>query len=155
MPDYSEALRSIGQALEARQINGFELKRLPDRYVIQNASTEPGSSKLRRWFRRESNAGITEPLILKFADIEKLSETGRARRSQPDRLTEFKSLSSLLRTIGAHVDAKEVELVTLQKRAITITLSYRDKDGTEHQEDRAIASFYTPFLELCQKRSQM
>ena len=154
MRGYTEALRSIGQALEARHIISFELQRLADMYTIQNASQEQVSSKLRRFFWRESQAGITEPLILKGADIEKLSTAGRAKRSKPDRLTDFKDLSSLLRTIGAYLDSKSVELLTLQKRAISVTLSYRDMDGMEHKEDRSIASFYRTFLDLCHKRSQ-
>jgi hypothetical protein len=32
---YDEDLRAIGQALEARNISVFELKRLADRYVIE------------------------------------------------------------------------------------------------------------------------
>jgi hypothetical protein len=154
MGGYSEALRSIGQALEAKHIISFELKRLADIYTIQNVSQEQVSSKLRRFFWRESQAGITEPLIFKGADVEKLSTAGRAKRTKPDRLTEFKALPSLLRTIGAYLDSRSVELLTLQKRAISVTLSYRDNDGMERKEDRTIASFYRTFLDLCHERSQ-
>jgi hypothetical protein len=140
MGGYSEALRSIGQALEAKHIISFELKRLADIYTIQNVSQEQVSSKLRRFF--------------KGADVEKLSTAGRAKRTKPDRLTEFKALPSLLRTIGAYLDSRSVELLTLQKRAISVTLSYRDNDGMERKEDRTIASFYRTFLDLCHERSQ-
>jgi hypothetical protein len=59
-----------------------------------------------------------------------------------------------LRTVGAYLDSKEVDLLMLQKRRISITLSYRDKTGQERQEDRSIAAFYRVFLELCGKRGQ-
>jgi hypothetical protein len=59
-----------------------------------------------------------------------------------------------LRTIGAYLDSREVELLELQKRRISITLSYRDNTGNERQEDRSIASFYRVFLDVCSKRGQ-
>lgn len=153
MGEYSEALRAIGQALEARQVISFELKRLTDMYVIQNASRGQAPSKLRQWLRGGSQAAGTESLILKAADLEKLSKAGRAKRSKADGLTDFKKLSSLLRTIGAHLESKSVVLISLEKRAISVTLAYRDQDGNEHQEDRTIASFYRTFLDLCHRRS--
>jgi hypothetical protein len=58
-----------------------------------------------------------------------------------------------LRTIGAYLDSREVELLELQKRRISITLLYRDKAGHEREEDRAISSFYRLFLELYGKRT--
>ena len=48
-----------------------------------------------------------------------------------------------------------VELVELQKRRISITLSCRDKEGHEQGEDRSISSFYNLFLEFYGKRGQM
>jgi hypothetical protein len=40
---YDEDLRAIGQALEARNISVFELKRLADRYVIEGTPQEASS----------------------------------------------------------------------------------------------------------------
>ena len=59
-----------------------------------------------------------------------------------------------LRTVGAYLDAKGVELVELHKRPISITLSYRDKEGHQQGEDRTVSSFYNLFLELYGKRGQ-
>ncbi len=139
---YDEDLRAIGQALEARDIRVFELQHLTEQYVVQGMSEQTGSL-------RSSNA---ESLTLGLADVEKLSQTGRARRSKPGQLTNFHTVSNTLRTIGAYLDSKDVELVELHKRPITVTLSYRDKVGQEHKEDRTIVSFYNFFIELCGKR---
>ncbi len=153
---YDEDLRAIGQALEARDISVFELKRLADNYVIQGTPEQTGSlrSKVRQWLRRLRSGSTAEVLALGLADVEQLSQAGRAKRSNPDRLTHFHRVSNILRTIGAYLDASEFELVELHKRRISITLSYRDKAGHEREEDRTISSFYRLFLELYGKRGQ-
>jgi hypothetical protein len=153
---YDEDLRSIGQALEAKNISVFELKRLADRYIIQGMPEQTGSlgSKVRQWYWQVRNAFRAESLSLGPDDVERLSEAGRAKRSKPRRLPDFYSVSSTLRTVGAYLDARGVELVRLYKRPITIALSYRDKQGHEHEEDRPISSFYNLFLELYGKRGQ-
>ncbi len=153
---YDEDLRAIGQALEARDISVFELKRLADNYVIQGTPEQTGSlrSKIRQWLRRLRSGSTAELLALGLADIEQLSQAGRAKRSNPAQLADFHSVSNTLRTIGAYLDSREVELVELHKRRISITLSYRDKAGHEREEDRTIASFYRLFLDLCGKRGQ-
>ncbi|HEX9663628.1 MAG TPA: hypothetical protein VGB27_15185 [Candidatus Binatia bacterium] len=153
---YDEDLRSIGQALEAKEISVFELKHLASSYIIRG-TPEPTRSlytKVLRWFQRLRSGSASESLILGLADIEKMSEAGRRKRSNPGQLTNFRSISNLLRTIGAYLDFSEFELVELHKRPISITLSYRDKAGHDQKEDRTISSFYKLFLELCEKRAQ-
>jgi hypothetical protein len=55
---YDEGLRAIGQALEARQIEVFELKHGTDRYNV--SSITPVSSRIRQWVGRQpSNAALT------------------------------------------------------------------------------------------------
>src|SRR6266705_2888653 len=80
--------------------------------------------------------GAAELLALGLADVEQLSQVGRAKRSNLGRLTDFRSVSNTLRTIGAYLDASEFELVELHKRRISITLLYRDKAGQQREEDR-------------------
>ena len=48
---YDEDLRAIGQALEARDINVFVLKRLAENYAIE-AMPEQTDSKVRQWLQR-------------------------------------------------------------------------------------------------------
>jgi hypothetical protein len=153
---YDEDLRAIGQALEARDISVFELKHLADNYVIQGLPEQTGSlrSNIRQWLGRLRTGSTTDLLTLGTADVEQLSQAGRAKRSNLGRLTDFRSVSNTLRTIGAYLDSKEVELLELQKRRISITLLYRDKAGHEREEDRAISSFYRLFLELYGKRTR-
>jgi len=149
---YDEDLRAIGQALEARDISNFELKRLTDTYIMPE-QTRSVRSRVRQWLLRLRSGTRDESLTFGLADVEKLSQAGRARRSKPGQLTDFRRVSNNLRTIGAYLDSKEVELVELHKRPISITLSYRNKAGEEQREDRTISSFYNFFLQLCGKRS--
>jgi hypothetical protein len=119
---YDEDLRSIGQALEARNIHVFELKRLADTYVVHGTPEQTSSirSKVRRWLRRLRSGSTAELLTLSLDDIEKLSQAGRAKRSKPGQLTDFRSVSNTMRTIGAYLDSSEVDLVELQKRPISV-----------------------------------
>jgi len=153
---YDEDLRAIGQALEARNISVFGLKRLADRYVIEGTPQETSSlrTKVRQWYLQLRSGSIAESLTFRLADVEKLSQAGRAKRSRPRRLPDFYSVSNTLRTVGAYLDAKGVELVELHKRPISITLSYRDKEGHQQGEDRPVSSFYNLFLEHYGKRGQ-
>jgi hypothetical protein len=153
---YDEDLRAIGQALEARDISVFELKRVEGLYVIQGMPDPPESlhAKARQWLRRFHRRSTNDPTIFGAVEVEQLSQAGRAKRSKPDQLNDFRAVSNILRTVGAYLDSKEAELLILQKRRISITLSYRDKTGQERQEDRSISSFYRVFLELCGKRGQ-
>jgi hypothetical protein len=153
---YDEELRAIGQALEARDISVFELKRVEDLYVIQGMPDQADSihSKVRQWLRHFHRRSTTDPMILGAVEVEQFSQAGREKRSKPGQLTDFRTVPNILRTVGAYLDSREVELLILQKRRISITLSYRDKTGQERQEDRSISSFYRVFLELCGKRGQ-
>ncbi len=149
---YGEELRAIGQMLEAKSITAFELKHSTTSYVIQDLNDRTlKKTRLRNWFRRlQHGRGLT----LGLDDVEKLSKAGRARRSKPGQLTQFRDLSNILRTIGVYLDSRQVELVELDKRPISITLEYRDKSGHSEREDRPISSFYKLFLELYDKRGK-
>ena len=152
---YDEDLRVIGQALEARDVRVFELKHLTERYVIHGMPEQTGTlrSKLGQRLKRLLSGSSADSLTLDLAEVEQLSQAGRARRSNPGQRTHFRGVSNTLRTIGAYLDSNEVELLELHKRPITVTLLYRDKSGREQKEDRTIASFYNFFLELCGKRA--
>ena len=88
---YDEDLRAIGQALEARDISVFELKRLSDNYIVQGIPDQTGllRSKVRHWLRRLRSGSSIESLALGLADIERLSQGGQAKRSDASRLSNF------------------------------------------------------------------
>jgi hypothetical protein len=153
---YDEELRSIGQALEARDISVFDLKQTDDNYAIEGTPDQAGSfsSKLGGWLRQLSNGSRTASVALSVPEVERLSQAGRAKRTESEGLPNFRSVSSILRTIGAYLDSRGAKLVELQKRRISITLLYRDPTGQEQGEDRTVSSFHPLFVELCGKRGQ-
>jgi hypothetical protein len=157
MRRYDEDLRSVGQALEARNIIDFELKLLADSYVIDGMVEEESSrrSKVRQWLRRLRGRSTHGPIIFQLAKVEQLSRAGRAKRSNPGQVTNFRNVSNILRTIGAYLKTNELELVEIQKRRVSVTLYYLDRAREKREELRTISSFYSLFLELCEKRSQV
>ena len=154
---YDEELRTIGQALEAKGVSGFELYNLRAGYFIkdlgEHAPSSPSSIWNWLWGQRNSN---TEFVTYGFdlREVEELSKAGRARRSNPGQFPEFREPSNILRTIGAYLDAKQGDLTELHKRAISITLAYRDKSGHECREERPVSSFYGFFHELYGNRGR-
>ena len=153
---YSEELRVIGQALEAKDISVFELRQSADDYTVEGTPDQAGSasSKVVGWLRRATRGSRPVSMMLRPPEMQRLSEAGRARRIDPERLPNFRSVSSVLRTIGAYLDSREAKLIELQKRRVSITLVYRDSAGQEQAEERTIASFYQLFRDLCAKRGQ-
>src|SRR4249919_2229583 len=153
---YGEDFRSIGQALEAKNVRSFELKRLGDWYILQGVPSGDQSlrSKLHKFKLRFRSGSDAESLILALAEVEELSRKGKARRFRPGRMPDFRKLSNALRTIGLYLESKQAKLIELQVRPLTITLSYKDNDGQQQIEDRTIRSFHSLFLELCEKRDE-
>ena len=153
---YGEDFRSIGQALEAKNVRSFELKRLGDWYILQGVPSGDGSlrSKLHKFKLRFRSGSDAESLILALSDVEELSQKGKARRFRPGRMPDFRKLSNALRTIGLYLESKQAKLIELQVRPLTITLSYKDNDGQQQVEDRTIRSFHSLFLDLCEKREE-
>ena len=153
---YGEDFRSIGQALEAKNVRSFELKRLGDWYILQGVPPGDGSlrSKLHKFKMRFRSGSDAESLTLALPDVEELSRKGKAKRFIPGRMPDFRRLSNTLRTIGAYLESKQAKLIELQVRPLTVTLSYEDGDGQEQIEDRTIRSFYNLFLELSEKRDE-
>lgn len=153
---YGEDFRSIGQALEAKNVRSFELKRLGDWYILQGIPPDNGSlrSKLHKFKLRFRSGSNVDSLTLALSEVEELSRKGKGRRFRPGRTPDFRKLSNVLRTIGLYLEAKQAKLIELQVRPLTITLSYKDSDGQQQVEDRTIHSFHSVFLDLCEKREE-
>ena len=153
---YGEDFRSIGQALEARDIRSFELKRLGDWYILEGVPAEESSlrSKLQKLKLRFRSGTDARKLTLALSEIAELSKKGKAKRVIPGRMPEFRRLSNMLRTIGAYLDAKQAKFVELKVRPLTLTLSYQDNDGQQQIEDRTLRSFSDLSLELSEKRDE-
>lgn len=151
---YDQQLRVIGQALEARGIDVFDLKSEGDRYVIKGGARKVPSlmARIRDWRERMHGQPLVASNSYSRFDIERLEREARSKRRNRDRLPDFYSVSNTLRTVGSYLDAKQAELLEIQKNPLSVTLVYRDKDGHPEFEERSIASFYNLFLTLHGKR---
>jgi hypothetical protein len=151
---YGEDFRSIGQALEAKNIRAFELKRLGDWYIVRGVTEGDGllRSKVRKFKLRFRRISDPESLILGLSEVQDLSKKGKSKRSRLGRMPDFRRLSNMLRTVGAYLESKQAKLIELKVRPFSITLSYQDNYGRQQLEDRTIRSFYDLFLELHRKR---
>jgi hypothetical protein len=153
---YDQQLRAIGQALEARRINIFELKTQGEQYVVRgNPEKDPSlAGKIRDWRARLSGRTLEASVSFALPEIERLDRDGKTKRSRADRLPDFYNLSSTLRTVGAYLDSKGARLLEIHKSPLNITILYHNKDGHPNFEDRPIASFYNLFLNLHGKRAK-
>ena len=153
---YGEDFRSIGQALEAKHIRAFELKRIGDWYILQGVPPEDNSlqSKAHKFKFRFRSGSDAESLMLALPEVEDLSRKGKAKRSKPGRQPDFRRLSNILRTVGAYLESKEAKLVELKVRPFSISLSYREAGGEQQIEERTIRSFYNVFLDLYRSRDE-
>jgi hypothetical protein len=151
---YAEDLRAIGQALAAQGVAAFELYSVPAGYFVRDLREETTSpiSKIWNWLRRERRQIDFATYGFEFPDVEELSKRGRARRSKPGQIPQFREPSNILRMIGTYIETKNVEFLELHNRPISVTLVYRDRSGREYREDRPISSFQKVFVGLIEKR---
>lgn len=147
---YDQDLRAIGQALEGRRINVFELKAQGDQYVVRGNPEKDLSvlGTLRNWRERMSGRALGAAISFALPDLERLDKQGKAKRTKANRLPDFYSLSNSLRTVGSYLEAKGAELLEIHKGSLNVALLYQDKNGHPNLEERPIASFYNLFLAL-------
>ena len=153
---YDRELRVIGQSLEARRVNVFELKTEGDQYVVRGDPEKDPSlmAKLRDWGERIRGQALASSITYGPSDLEQLEQKGRSQRARPNRLPDFYSLSSTLRTVGSYLDQKGADLLEIHKRPLSLTLLYQNQYGHPDVEERSIASFYNLFIDLYGKRGE-
>ncbi len=152
---YDQTLRAIGQALEAQELNTFELRRNGENYFIRG---EPGRkvNALKVWMRKWQGQDPMESSDLTYTsqDIESLDRAGQTKRNRLQRLPDFHSLSNILRTVGAYLDMKGAHLLQVHKKELTLMILYQTRQGHPEIEERTIASFYDLSLQMYRRRQK-
>src|SRR5438132_1817934 len=130
---YGEDFRSIGQALEAKSVRSFELKRLGDWYILQGVPPRDSSlrSMLHKFKLRFRSGSDAESLTLALSDVEELSRQGKAKRFIPGRMPDFRKLSNALRTIGLYLESKQAKFIELKVRLWTVIFSFKIKTAQQ------------------------
>jgi hypothetical protein len=130
----SEALRAIGQDLEARGIKTFVIRREADFYVVEAGYQSPPAPT---------------PVSLHYTldDIEQLDQEGRKRRDHDAGVEDFLKLSQILRSIGSYVSCKGACLLSISNNNSTgtmpvVTIEYETPQGEQVIDDRTGLAIY-------------
>lgn len=122
-PNYASALRCIGQALELRGIDVFELTATETgEFLVEYADPDPPHTRI---------------LTIQFSpdNIEVLDREGQARRHEAKSEFRFDSLPEVLRAAGWHLDGKRAELRRLNNcclsEAADLELEYQTRAGPQ------------------------
>ena len=145
----SEALRSIGQDLEARCIKTFVIRCEADFYAVEAGYQSPPAPT---------------PLILHYTldDLEQLDHEGRERRGEGDydsSVKDFLRLSQILWAIGVYVSRKGSRLLSVSNNAFTgtmpaVTIEYETAQGERVVDDRTGAAIYDMCVSMYKLRGR-
>jgi hypothetical protein len=83
-----------------------------------------------------------------------LEQQGRAKRQQDAGVPDVAGLSQLLRTIGAYVAQKRVQLVKITRSGESLVIEYEHIGGGRKQETVSAASLYEFWVQLYLQRSK-
>lgn len=137
---YKPFLRTIGQILNTLEVDEFDLTIVGDQFIIRTQSLSPQSSwqRLLRYFVRSSieqaHKTVTE-LRYTLADLEDLELTYRQFAVDGNRVPDRRSLPQVLRIVGAYLDEKQGELLSVSKRNPSFLITYLNSAGEQLTED--------------------
>jgi hypothetical protein len=169
----SQALRTIGQALEEIHLDSFEIVSEGRELVIRanaaalkkSANTEEREAGLGALWRRlrsrylENHASSNDnapPLEMRYGweELIQLDRNRKARTSTEPKKPDVYNLPEMLRLVGAHLDMKKAQLLRLSKREQQLTIEYRTERGELKRENHDVASFYDLSVHLYLKRTK-
>jgi hypothetical protein len=158
---HARSLRAIGQDLEDKGINQFNLKSSKYGYLV-HALGAPKEGLLRS-LRRNIGVSTDEKnhaparFIYSLETIDQLDDRGRAKRGVGEKLPDFFSLSQCLRAIGAVIDAKRGQLVELSRNAEvdsipSVVVRYLTLNGSYVSEEHSAPALYDRSVHLYKSR---
>lgn len=176
MMAYAQPLRAIGQALEILKIEGFEMemsgadffvrgnvplahcKLLIDQCSAEQLRTIWGS--LPRQGDVGNNRG-SEPsnasrieLCYTTEDVERLDEDGRSRRGKSESVGDARSLSQILRSIGAYLNQKRARLSKITRESDNLVVEYETSVGSKMKETLASRDLYDLWVRMYLQRAE-
>ena len=124
---YSQALRTIGQQLEIRGIDTFELRCQRADYTIRYGDPEPPHTRLL-------------DIHLSSEELRSLDLNAARRRGSSFKLVNFERLPEILRALGRYVESKDGEILKISTSASTpardaMRLEYKERDGRIQAEE--------------------
>jgi hypothetical protein len=163
--NYSKALRAIGSALDALEVETktFELTCDGANYIVrlENQKAKKPETKevknnglkaLQQIFSshhpiENPSAG---PLVYTPEDIDRLDREGQLRRRNAG--TNPQSLTQALRAIGFYIDDKGARLLQISRRGELMTVRYETARGSSSTEEFMLSNLYALFVQMYVKR---
>jgi hypothetical protein len=155
-------LRAIGQDLEARGISSFSLSFAGDHYRLRSAvrcNRVAAPRPSRFWFSRrpETPEPVPTDIYYSYEDIERLDQSGRAKRGPSSGSADFLSLPQQLRAVGAIADRKRAQLLRLDRVGgenwtPSLTVQMRMPDGNCVVEKHSASNLYDVCVRMYKTR---
>jgi hypothetical protein len=163
---YEVILRAIGQALEARAIESFELVLEGDNFVVYGGSGATGQPEPeappRRFqlFRRKTakvkrrNGFQISGMRFWESDVQRLDRQGMDIRTTSEKCPDASSVSHNMRMIGAHLDKTGLILLRVTMGNGVFTVWHKSRSGAELKEVFTQSNLYDLWVHLYKKRTE-
>ncbi len=162
--NYAQVLRTIGQMLEALEIQSFALKIEASGLTISSQKlpqreTLPREQSLRIFWRRLSgkekplrladkpSSGVLE-LHYTATDLARLDSEGQSKRGTTAATPEPHSVSQILRAVGGFVDQHGGQLLMVRKENQNVEFEYESKLKKNICKQYTVAGLYDYWVKM-------
>jgi hypothetical protein len=144
---YSRVLRTVGQALEKRRIDLFDLRCHQDKYFLQCGDPTP------------PHLSLVE-LRYTLADLHDLDLDARDNRAGSFKLVNFEGLPEILRALGRRVEEMNAQLLRICNSESfspygLIQLQYQTRAGEQHVEELRTAGVGDYAMRMYKERTRI
>lgn len=146
--NYVSVLRCIGQALQSRQVEVFQLTSESDEFHLQCGDPSP------------PYLGLVE-LRLSIENIKILEREGRSRRGQSNGEIRFESVPEILRAVGEYIDKKRVHLRRIDNscrptsEGPAIQIEYETRAGEIRSENLSMSIVRDTSVRMFKRRTEI
>ncbi len=159
---YDQILRTVGQVLEALEINSFTLKLEGHDFTV-SAQQHPGTRLRVLWQRLQGKKAESQAtahpasgaleLHYTVEDIARMDSEGRAKRGHAAGTLAPHSLSQLLRAVAYFVDHEGGHLLTVRKDDQNIDFEYKTELETKVTQEFTVSALYDLWVKMYSERS--
>jgi hypothetical protein len=145
LPSYAGALRCIGQDLQERGIEIFELKTHANEFRLRCGDPNPPYTALIE-------------IVFSKDTLQIIERQGRARRGQSTGEIRFDSMPEILRGVGEYIDKKGSNLRSLDNSAsaddAAFELEFQNRLGEVERESLTMSFIHAACVRMYQRRTR-
>jgi hypothetical protein len=163
--NYAQILRTVGQMLEALDVQSFVLTAEGDEYTVSTSRTDKlqqgAGTSLRFWWRRlcsadpqsngDPSSGVVE-LHYTDAEIVRKDFEGQGKRTGAG-APEPHAISQVLRAVGGFIDQKQGRLIEVRKEDQNVQFEYELSSNARGCERFTVATLYDYWVKMYLNRS--